>query len=141
MYDEASRERHDDRGFGMIEIIISMGILLIVSVTVLPVFITALRLSSTNVSLTTATQMVSQSMDIARDLPSTCAAVKQWALETTGTYETDPRGVELESHLDASAACPLPGDFPSPFKISVWVTLRGSTVTIAQAETRVLLTS
>lgn len=138
MDDIKAHAPESDRGFGLIEVIIGMALLMIISVSMLPVFISSLYLSKDNVSLTTATQLVSEQMDLARGLPKTCRAVQQWALEVLDRIEEDPRGVVLQIKTEVPANCPT--SYPSAFQLTVWVTEQGSSTIIAEAETRVIIT-
>jgi type II secretory pathway pseudopilin PulG len=132
-------KRRDDEGFGMAEILVSVALLLVVAVSMLPVIISSLQASATNVSITTATQTVSEQMDLARDLSPTCLAIQGFANEATGLYVYDPRHVViLEVHRSAPATCP--GTYPTAFALTAWVTEKGKTEVLAKAETRIYIT-
>jgi type II secretory pathway pseudopilin PulG len=135
--DDASTPR--ESGFGIVEVLVAMALLLIVAVSMLPVFISSLKLSADNVSLTTATQLVSEQMDLARALAPTCDAVQEFADEVLGRLVEDPRGTVLEITMDAADTCPT--SYPSAFKLTVTVTEQGSSTVIAEAETRVMISS
>jgi type II secretory pathway pseudopilin PulG len=134
----SSRGSGDD-GFGMVEVIVSLFLLGLMAIVILPVMISTLRLSSSNISLTTATQLVSEQMDVARGLSPTCAALQTWAAEQNGLLVTDPRGVVLEIHRQVPATCPTA--YPSAFAFTAWVTVDGSSDRVAVGETRVRLAS
>lgn len=137
----STRRRGADDGFGLVEVIIAMSLLMVIAVAMLPVFINSLRLSSTTVSVTTATQIVSEQMDLARSIAPTCDAVQQFAEETLGRIVEDPRGVILEITMVTPATCPTPGTYPAAFLLQVEVREQGTTEIIAEAETRILITS
>ena len=131
--------RRDDAGFGLVEVIIAMALLMVVALAMLPVFISTLNLSKENVSVTTATQLVSEQMDLARAIPATCDAVHQFAAETLGRLVEDPRGVVLQITMDTPVNCPA--TYPAAFRLTVTVAEQGTTNIIAQAETRILIKS
>jgi prepilin-type N-terminal cleavage/methylation domain-containing protein len=144
-FSEAARRfqarRSDDSGFGLVEILVSMFILSIISLAMLPIFINTLQLSSRNVSLTTATQLVSEQMDVARALAPTCVAIQTYATETNGMFVEDPRGNILQIHRQAPATCP--SAYPAGFAFTSWVTLQGDVTAtpIASGETRIYIKS
>jgi type II secretory pathway pseudopilin PulG len=129
--------RDADGGFGMVEIIVSLFLLGLMAIIILPVMISVLRLSSSNVSLTTATQLVSEQMDEARGLAPTCAALRAWAAQTGGLVVADPRGAVLEAHRTVSSTCPT--SYPATMTLTAWVTPQGSTSRIAFGETYIRL--
>lgn len=138
--DDSQVDRAHD-GFGLVEVIVAMALLMVVAVAMLPVFINTLFLSKENVSVTTATQLVSEQMDLARALSPTCVAVQDFAEETLGRLVPDPRGVVLEITMDTPSTCPLAGSYPAAFILTVTVAEQGTTDIIAEAETRILITS
>jgi type II secretory pathway pseudopilin PulG len=128
-----------DSGFGMVEVVVSLFLLGVMAIAILPVMISTLRLSSSNISLTTATQLVSEQMDVARGLAPTCAALQTWAAERNGLLVTDPRGAVLEIHRQVPATCPTA--YPSALKFTSWVTVDGAAAKVATGETRIRLAS
>ena len=129
-----------DRGFGLVEVIVAMALLMVVALSMLPVFISALNLSKENVSLTTATQLVSEQMDLARGLAATCAAVHGFDSQVLGRQVEDPRGVVLVISMDTEDSCPT--SYPSAFRLTVTVTELGKPGDVlAEAETRVMISS
>lgn len=125
-----------DQGFGMIEVVVAMFLLALLAVAVLPTIISALRLSSTNITLSTATQLLNQQMDEARELADTCAAIQTFANDPVGLLITDPRGTVLRVHRQA-ATCPAV--YPSTIRFTSWVTIDGDTDRIAESETLVFV--
>jgi type II secretory pathway pseudopilin PulG len=136
---QSSRNVARTDGFGLVEVIVSLFLLGLMAIVILPVLVSTLRLSSSNVSLTTATQLVSEQMDDARGLAPTCAAIRAWAAQTTGLAVTDPRGTVLEAHRGVPAICP--SAYPATFKLDAWVTIQGSTKRIADGQTLIRLAS
>lgn len=137
-YGDAERAKNDS-GFGLVEVLVSMGLLLIVALSLLPVYVTALRLSASNVSMTTSTQLISQEMDVARSLAGTCAALKYQAALTGDVLHLDPQGRTLEVHRSTDAVCPT--TYPTVMTFEVYVTYQGSTTKLATAQTKIHISS
>ena len=127
-----------DVGFGMVEVVVSMFLLAVIAMAILPVIVSSLKASEKNISLTTGTQLVSEQMDVARGLATTCAAVTSYANETVGLLSTDPRGTVLQVHRQAGTC---PAFFPSVITFTTWVTIQGKTTRLAQSETRIHVTA
>lgn len=132
-------DSESESGFGMVEIVVAMFLLAVLAVTVLPVLISSLNLSVRNVSLTTSTQLVNQSMDEARGLAATCKALQVYSAESLGLLMTDPRGTVLEIHREVPATCPT--IYPASFLFTSWVGVQGESAHLAEAQTRILITS
>lgn len=129
----------DQRGFGIIEIVVAMFLLGIVAVMILPSVITSLQLSSANVRVTTASQLVNEQLDLARGIAPTCDAIQTFSAETLGMLQTDPRGTVLRVHREAATTCPT--TYPDAMTFTAWVSVDGSTDRLAQASTRIFVTS
>lgn len=91
--DHAPTEPTSDEGLGLIEIVVSMLMLAILAIAFLPLLVEGLKLSARNTTLATATQLVSERMQLAQAAGPECTDVA--ALGGVSTF-TDPRGVELE---------------------------------------------
>jgi Tfp pilus assembly protein PilV len=128
----------NDRGFGMSEVVIAMFMLALLALALLPLLISSAQLSSRNVTLTTATQLVSEQMDVVRALAPTCATVTTFANETVGLLTTDPRGTILGVDR-TSQACP--SKYPGLIEFTAQVRVQGSPQVLAEATTRIYLTS
>lgn len=129
----------EDRGFGIIEVVISVFLLGVLVIAFLPLLQSSLKLSSNNVTSATAVQLVNEQMDIARGLPATCAAIQRFATETIGLLNEDPRGTVLEVHRTAPSTCPT--TYPTNVALGISVTVEGSSEVLAEATTRVFLAS
>jgi prepilin-type N-terminal cleavage/methylation domain-containing protein len=134
----ATARRHDD-GLTLIEVVIAMVLLAILAVSMLPLFGNALNLSSSNISLSTATQLVSKELDGVRSVPETCDAVRSQAADAGGLHWTDPRGTVLQVHRQAQASCP--GVYPGLVLYTVTVTKRGQADVLAEASTKIFVSS
>jgi len=131
-----------ESGFGLIEIVVSMFILALLSLSFLPLLITALKASVTNATLATGTQLINQQLELANQTTTTtptCAAVTAFvgvSLASIGTL-TDRNGNVLQPHRQLitsaatnSAGCPL--TYPGTVKVRIWVTKPGSTVDVVE---------
>jgi len=125
-------------GFGMIEIVIAMFLLGILAMALLPLLISSAQVSSKNVTLATATQLVNEQMDVTRQLGRNCAVITTHARETVGLLNTDPRGTVLATTRIAGAC---PATFPGTIDYTAQVRVQGSTEILAQATTRIYVTS
>jgi hypothetical protein len=130
--------RTSEDGLGLIEVMVSMLLLAMLAVAVVPVVTLAMTVSSTNVSLATASQLVDQEMDLARSLSPTCAAVSAWTSDSNGLLVSDPRGTVLQIHR-AAISCPT--NFPAAVPYAVWVGIQGSTAHLSSATTLIDLNS
>jgi type II secretory pathway pseudopilin PulG len=122
----------------MSEVVIAMFMLALLALALLPLLISSAQLSSRNVTLTTATQLVSEQMDVVRALAPTCATVTTFANETLGLLTTDPRGTVLSVDR-TSQACP--STYPGLVEFTAQVRVVGSPQVLAEATTRIYLTS
>lgn len=134
---EVQGPRSDDAGFGLIEIIVSMFLLALVAMTFLPVLIQGMKSSVANATLATAGQLVSQQMDQARALPSTCEALSAFDDVAVATA-TDARGTVFLPHRQVGAC---PAVYPGLVAVRVWVTKDGATDSISEADTLVYVSS
>ncbi|MFC5928098.1 hypothetical protein D6T64_10345 [Cryobacterium melibiosiphilum] len=69
----------EDSGFGVIEIVVSMFLLALLAIGFLPLLVQSLRVSVSNSTLATATQLVTQQMEELRALGTTCATLDTYA--------------------------------------------------------------
>lgn len=82
----------NDQGFGLVEIVVSMFMLAVLAIAFLPLLVEGLRQSVATSTTATATQLVSERMQLAQSQGPDCADVATLA----GTTQfTDPRGVIL----------------------------------------------
>jgi prepilin-type N-terminal cleavage/methylation domain-containing protein len=125
----------DDRGFGLIEIVISMFLLALLAIAFLPLLITSMNVAVTNSTTATASQLVSQQLDQVRGLEPTCAAVSAFDNAPVATT-TDSRGTEYRPHRVVD---PCPGTYPGVIKVESWVTEEGKPEKLARAVTLVYL--
>jgi type II secretory pathway pseudopilin PulG len=127
-----------DRGFGMSEIVISMFMLALLALALLPLLISSAQLSSKNVTLTTATQLVNEQMDVVRGLAPTCSTLTTFSGETVGLHTTDPRGTVLAVERTTNSC---PSTYPGLMTFTAQVRADGSAQVLAEATTRIFVTS
>lgn len=111
----------DERGFGMVEIVVAMFIFMLVALSFLPFLIQSLKVSVLNTTTTTAAQIVNDQLDAALDMqrvsPS-CDALTAFTATSLPSI-TDPRGVVLKPHRSTFTTCPAA--YPATVKVTVWV--------------------
>jgi type II secretory pathway pseudopilin PulG len=139
----------DEAGFGLVEIVVSMFLLALLAISFLPLLITSLKVTVSNATLATATQLVNQDLEVARSIAATnpnCSSMKTFATATPIAAVSDPRGVVLQPHrslvtgsgTDASGcpvaqSSPARAAYPGTVSLRSWVTVGGKT--IAEATT------
>ncbi len=130
-------------GFGVIEVIMSLFLLSLLSISFIPVLVSSIRSTGTNTTIATATQIVNQEIEGARAVRSptatapSCFDITQF-LQVTLASVTDPRGVVLLPKWDTTS-CPT--SYPGVVRARVSVTRSGSATTVAQAVTYIFVKS
>ncbi|KQX07960.1 MULTISPECIES: type IV pilus modification PilV family protein [unclassified Leifsonia] len=125
----------DERGFGMVEILVSMLLLGIVAIAFLPLLIQGLKVSQLNTTTATATQLVNQQADGALATPQNCDAFVEFMGRPLVSV-TDPRGVVLTPHITGTTTCPTV--YPATVSIRVYVTNPSGSV-VAETTALILL--
>jgi type II secretory pathway pseudopilin PulG len=126
------RQSHDERGFGLIDIVVAMFLLVVVSVAVLPLLVQGLNLSSTNATLAAASQLANQQIELVRP-QSLCSSI----VPATTTVAT--QGVTLRVSRTIGSSCPIIG-YPITVPVSVSVTRTDTNAVVASAKTLVFAT-
>ncbi len=132
-----------EEGFGVIEVIMSLFLLSILSISFIPVLVSSIKSTGTNTTIATATQIVNQEIEGARAVRSptatapSCFDITQF-LQVTLASVTDPRGVVLLPKWDTTS-CPT--SYPGVVRARVSVTRSGSATTVAQAVTYIFVKS
>lgn len=129
-----------ERGFGVIEIVVSMFLLALLAAAMLPLLIQSMRVASTNATIAVATQVVAQQLEQLTASGSSCSAVKA-LVAAAPTTVPGPAG-SLQPHLEfvglpAGDVCQVP--YLRTVSVHIWVTAAGSTVTLSEAGKLVLL--
>lgn len=130
-------------GFGVIEVVISMFLISLLSVSFIPLLVNSIKSTGKNTTIATATQIVNQEIEGARAVRSptsttpSCLDVTNF-LNVTVASVTDPRGVTLLPKWDATTC---PASYPGVVRARVSVTRSGSTTIVAQAVTLIYVAS
>lgn len=127
----------DEAGFGLIEIMVSMFLLALLAVFFLPTLIESMRITVTNSTTVTASQLVSAQLDVLRTLNPDCDSVSAFD-DMAFPASTDARGTVFQPHA-LVGSCPVA--YPGVVEVTVWVTEQGDSTRIADAITKVMLTS
>lgn len=141
--DSSSRVVSLEEGFGVVEVVISMFLLSLLSVSFIPLLVNSIKSTGKNTTIATATQIVNQEIEGARAVRSptstmpSCLDVTNFLNVTIATV-TDPRGVTLLPKWDPTA-CPT--SFPGVVRARVSVTRSGSSTVVAQAVTLIYVAS
>jgi prepilin-type N-terminal cleavage/methylation domain-containing protein len=122
----------DESGFGLIEIVVAIFLLGLLAVAVLPILVQGLRLSATNSTLATATQLANQQIEQVRAQQS-CGAI----VAVTTTVATS--GPSLTVSRSISLTCPASG-YPITVPVAVQVSRSDSGTVLVVASTRVFVT-
>ena len=135
----------NERGFGIIEIVIAMFLLGLLAISFAPILVNTLKFTARNTTIATATQIVNQQIEAARAVRSStatapsCNDIKQFLLVTPAPV-VDPRGVTLHPAWDVFAACTA-SVAPGYVRVRVSVTQSGYTSPTASAATLIFVTS
>lgn len=130
-------------GFGVIEVVISMFLLSLLSVSFIPLLVNSIKSTGKNTTIATATQIVNQEIEGARAVRSptsttpSCLDITSF-LNVTLASVTDPRRVTLLPKWDA-ATCPV--SYPGVVRARISVTISGSATIVAQAVTLIYVAS
>jgi type II secretory pathway pseudopilin PulG len=133
--DTAPVWRAQESGIGLIEIVVSMFLIALLAMAFLPLLIQSLKATTTNTSVASATQLVSQQLERVRTVGATCSAITSFA-STDPAPVTDDRGVVLSIDRQLVGACPT--TFPGTIGFRVVVSADGES--LSDAATRILVT-
>lgn len=135
--------RKPEDGFGTIEVVVSLFLLSLLSVSFIPLLVNSIRSTGKNTTIATAAQIVNQEIEGARAVRSptsttpSCLDITSF-LNVTLASVTDPRGVTLSPKWD-SPICPA--SYPGVVRARVSVTRSGSATIVAQAVTLIYVAS
>ena len=127
----------DDRGFGLIEIVISMFLLGLLAAAFLPLLVQGLKQSAANATLATATQLANDQIELVRS----ATKCSELGLPTTVTTTTivDPRKVTLSIVRTVGSSCAPIAEDPVKVPVSVTVTRTDTGDVLATAHTFVFV--
>ena len=130
-------------GFGVIEVVISLFLLSLLSVSFIPLLVNSIKNSGANTTIATATQIVNQGIEGVRAVRSptsttpSCLDITSFLQVTLATV-TDPRGITLIPKWDPTTC---PSSYPGTVRARVSVSRTGSATTMAQAVTLIYVAS
>lgn len=132
-----TRIRKDEAGFGVIEVVVSMFLLGMMSVSFVPLLLNSWKDTGANTTIATATQIVNEQIEGARAVRSASASTPSCAdviayLQVTLPPVIDPRGITLQPEWNPTT-CPTL--YPGVVRASVEVLRVGVTTPIASAVT------
>ncbi|TFC35449.1 type II secretion system GspH family protein [Cryobacterium sp. TMT2-42-4] len=135
MTSPASQTAHaeGERGFGLIEIVISMFLLSLLTIAFLPLLITAMKTTVLSSTIASASQLVSQQLDAIRAVAPNCAAVSAFDDAPVATSGL-PGGTVFQPYRLVGTC---PGAYPGVVSVKAWVTRAGDAKVIADATTLV----
>lgn len=129
----AERLRSEDRGLGLVEIVVAMFLLALLALSLAPLLIQGMRATARNATLAAATQLASERIALAQAEGPVCADV----LATAGVRDlTDARGVDLRA-TTVTGSCPAGGT--GTVSVSVTVARLDTGETVADAATLVFV--
>ncbi|WP_241980709.1 type IV pilus modification PilV family protein [Cryobacterium sandaracinum] len=137
---QASQAGHNDRherGFGLIEIVISMFLLSLLTIAFLPLLITAMKTTVLSSTIASASQLVSQQLDAIRAVAPNCAEVGAFDDASVATSGLSG-GTVFQPHRLVG---PCPGTYPGVISVRAWVTKAGDVKVMAEATTLVYVKS
>lgn len=126
----------NNSGFTLIEVVVAILLLAIVALGLIPGLVGALKVSSQNTNIATASQLVNQQIDAARAGTPTCATLTIYKNQILPPV-VDRRGVSFQPKRSVTCTAGAAG----AATVSVSVTLSGSPKMLATATTYVYVTS
>lgn len=116
-----------DDGLGLVEIVIALFLLALLAVSFLPVLIQGLQVSVRNATLSTASQVLNEELDLLSAVASNCAALDAHLAATPATL-TDERGVSYVPMraLHSGATC-AEGTTPSTVQVELSIDISNQT--------------
>lgn len=133
LHSEHAASSSREAGFGMIEIVVSMLLLSLLAIAFLPMLVTSLKVSVSNSTLASATQLVAAEMENMRSLGTTCADLADYAAVDPAVF--DPHGRALQPHIDIVCS----GEYPDTAPVRVYVTEVSTGETLADATTSIFV--
>lgn len=130
-------------GFGMIEVVVSMLLLGVLSISFIPLLMNSVKSTGSNTTIATATQIVNREVEGARAVRSptatspSCNDITQY-LQVTLASVIDPRGVTLVPKWDPTSC---PSAYPGVVRARISVTRIGNATPVAQAVTLIYVAS
>lgn len=131
--------RHDDTGFGLVEIVVSMFILSLLALAFLPLLIQGVTVAAHNRVLATATQLIHDQIEQARAI-GTCDALAAFGASVSQP-NADFTLVRSVSHSEDSTLDPCAISYPGVVKLHLTVTEAGEADVLVEVTTLVMVHS
>ena len=131
---EAGTDIDRESGFSLVEIIISMVLLALIAVAFLPLLVNAMKASVKNSTMSTASQLAGQQLDVASSIAPYCDTVS--AFDDAAVPDvTDQAGIVYQ-FTRLVGACPA----TYPGLVTVTVSVSKDAENLAEAVTQLYLT-
>lgn len=128
--------QHEDRGIGLVEIVVAMFLLALLSIAFLPLLINSLQQAIRNATVATATQVLNEQLDALLATEPTCAAVTAFESAVPGPTP-DRRGVVYLATRSVPDCASL--TFPATITVDLGVRMSNTTVDDVAISTSVVL--
>lgn len=135
--------RMSERGFGVIEVVVSMFLLGMMLISYIALTINTIKDTGINTTIATATQIVNEQIEGARAVRSpastepSCQDITTF-LQVTLAPVKDPRGVTLVPQWDSASCPPI---YPGVIRVRATVMRIGYSTPVASAVTLILVRS
>lgn len=116
-----------DRGFGLVEVIVSLALLGILFASAAPLMVGALRLTSTSVVQATASELANAQLERARAAATSCADYKNFlAVPISPATTTDARGITYTVTQTAASSITCPSAALLDYEVAVSTSTPGT---------------
>lgn len=128
-----------DGGFGLVEIMVSMVIFALLLAAAIPLFITTIRVTSKNMSVAHATQLVSEGIEAARSVAVTGSCTNVSDALANLPDSTDGRGITFDVSGVMSGCNPANPTNLVTVTVSATTTSTGFTNPVATATSQIFV--
>jgi type II secretory pathway pseudopilin PulG len=90
---------HHAKGFGMIEVVVSILILAAISLSLVPVLVQSLRVSQLNSNLVSGNQVVSDELDQLSSNVTTCSDLMFWVFDKSPSVRVFSSGLTVVANI------------------------------------------
>ena len=124
---------HDDEGFSLIEIVVSMFLIAFLAMAFAPVLVQSMKTSVRNTTIATGTQLLNRELDRLRTTPAFCDAVTGFGAAAVAPT-TDSRGVAFQPARQVGAC---PANYPGVVRVTISISTADVASTALTARTLV----
>jgi type II secretory pathway pseudopilin PulG len=97
--DKNLRFKHRSKGFGMIEVVVSILILAMISLSLVPVLVQSLRVSQLNSDLVSGNQFVADELDQLSFNVATCSDLMFWVFDKSPSVRVFSSGITVVANI------------------------------------------